>query len=66
VLVGCAAQTLRQAHTQEIERRPGLMEGRGLGKSVEEYFIGVGMLEGKLEIPFEGLGKSAGLAERGE
>jgi hypothetical protein len=42
------------------------VERRRLGESIEQHFISVGMLQGKFEITFEGLSKTAGLAESRE
>jgi hypothetical protein len=42
------------------------VQGRGLADAVEQHFIGVGTLEGKLEITEYGLAKRAGAAEGSE
>jgi hypothetical protein len=42
------------------------MQGWGLGESVEEHFIGVGMIEGVIEIALADLGERPGTAQSGE
>jgi hypothetical protein len=42
------------------------VQGRRLGESVEEHFVGVTMLEGEIEIALAGLREGAGAAEGGE
>lgn len=60
VLARRATETLRNALAHEVERGPGFVQRRGLGKGVEEHFEGVGMIEGEMEVAFAGLGERSG------
>jgi hypothetical protein len=66
VFAGISSQALRQAQTHKIEGRPGLVEGWRLRESIEENFVGVAMLEGKLQIALASLGQRSGAAQRCE
>src|SRR5271169_1232847 len=66
VLAGIASQALRQTQAHKIERGPWFMQRGWLGETVEEYFVGVAMLPGKLEITLTGLREGSGAAESSE
>ncbi len=66
VLARSASQALGDALAHEVERRPGLVQGRRLADAVKQHLVGVGVFEGKLEITEHGLANRAGAAECGE
>jgi hypothetical protein len=59
---GRAAEALGEAIAQEIERGPGLVQGRRFGDAVEKDFIGVAVGEGEREMPLDCLAQSASSA----
>lgn len=62
MLAGRAPEALSYALAHEVERRPGLVQRRGLGEAVEEHFESVWMLEGEMEVALAGLSEGAGRA----
>lgn len=66
MLAGISSQALCKKLTQKIEGRPRFVQGRRFGEFVIKYFVGMTMLQGKLEIGLAGLRKASGSAERSE
>ena len=67
VVVGwISSQHLGQALAEEIERGPRLVQGRGLADAVEQHLVGVGMIQGKLDLSAAGFLQGAGAAQGGE
>src|SRR5712671_3072392 len=66
MLARTASQPLGQTQSHQIERGPGLVQGRRLSKSIEQHFVGVRMLQGIFEIALASLGEGAGASQRGE
>jgi hypothetical protein len=64
MLPGSSSQALSDTLAHEIERWPGLMQGRRFGDSVEEYFVGVTVLESEIELSLKSFAESASAADR--
>src|SRR5882762_1480564 len=58
-----STQAPSQTMAKEVERRPGFMQGRRLGNSVEQYSIRFTVPKGELQVSLAGLRQGAGEAD---